>query len=172
MSSPVEPAAFRAVMARWPTGVSVVTGHEDGHDVGLTVNAFLSVSLTPPTVLVSLSLDADSTAVVDRTGRFTVNLLAASQRDVSERFARTIPSGEKFGELPIERGAGSVPRLRDALAALECEVRSRLQVADHRVFVGEVIALHPGPDAPPLVFYHSGYAEVEQDGRYRLVPPR
>lgn len=168
MSPPVAPAELRAAMARWPTGVSVVTGHGDGRDVGLTVNAFLSVALAPPLVLVSLSHDADSTPVIDRTGRFTVNVLAAEQRAVSERFAQAVPSAAKFEGLAVDRGAGGVLRLRDVLVALECEVRFRQDVADHRLFVGEVGALYPGRERPPLLYFQGRYAEAAPDGQLRL----
>ncbi|HXQ79552.1 MAG TPA: flavin reductase family protein, partial [Thermoplasmata archaeon] len=88
-SSPpkVDGSEFRNVMARWATGVSVVTARDGPLDAGLTVNAFLSVSLAPPSVLVSLTEDSDTTPVIERTGLFAVNFLAADQRALSERFA-------------------------------------------------------------------------------------
>ncbi len=73
--APVDGAEFRNLMARWATGVSVVTARDGALDAGLTVNALLSVSLAPPSVLVSLTEDADTTPVIERTGLFAVNLL-------------------------------------------------------------------------------------------------
>jgi 3-hydroxy-9,10-secoandrosta-1,3,5(10)-triene-9,17-dione monooxygenase reductase component len=147
-------------MARWATGVSVVTAHGGAGDFGLTVNAFLSVSLAPPQLLVSLSHDADTTPVVAESGRFTVNLLTEAQRPVSERFAKAIPGPEKFAGLPFERGRGEVLRLTGALASLECRVAGAFDVADHRLVVGEVDGLEVGPEARPLLFFQSRYAGV------------
>jgi flavin reductase (DIM6/NTAB) family NADH-FMN oxidoreductase RutF len=164
----VDPTAFRGAMARWATGVSVVTALGPVGPVGLTVNAFLSVALQPPTILISLTHDADSTPVIDQSGRFAVNLLAADQRSLSERFARTDPPAEKFRGLEVRTGEAGLPLLADTLGALEARVIQRIDVADHRLFVGEVTAIHAGREAPPLVFYRSQYAAPDADGALHL----
>ena len=164
----VDPNEFRRAMARWPTGVSVVTARSDGEDSGLTVNAFLSVSLAPPTVLVSLSHDATTTPAVERSGRFAVNVLAGGQRELSERFARTVASEEKFRGVPVHRGLGDLPLLDGALAHLECRVRSAVDASDHRLFLGTVERVGPLGDGPPLLFYRSRYGEPGPDGAVRL----
>jgi flavin reductase (DIM6/NTAB) family NADH-FMN oxidoreductase RutF len=166
--APVDGTAFRDLMARWPTGVSVVTARDGPLDAGLTVNAFLSVSLAPPSVLVSLTDDADTTPVIERTGLFGVNLLGADQRPVSERFARPIPPAEKFLGLPRHRGRTGVALLDGTLGALECRVVSRAPAYDHVLFVGEVVHMEVGRDAPPLLFFRSAYAEAEAGDRLHL----
>ncbi|HLM70118.1 MAG TPA: flavin reductase family protein [Thermoplasmata archaeon] len=158
-------ADFRTFMGRWPTGVSVVTARDGPVDAGLTVNAFLSVSLTPPSVLVSLTLDADTTPVIERTGLFAVNFLAADQRPVSERFARPTPPVEKFAGLAIHRGRTGVALLDGTLGAVECRTVSRAPAFDHVLFVGEVVHQEIGRDAPPLVFFRSTYTGLEGSGR-------
>ncbi len=155
-------------MARWPTGVSVVTTHAGGEDAGLTVNAFLSISLHPPLLLVSLTRDATSTPLLDRSGRFAVNLLAGDQRALSERFAQAVPSEEKFRGVAMRRGLGDVPLLDGALAHLECRVRSAEDVEDHRLFIGAVERVGELRDAPPLLFYRSQYGVPGEDGTVRL----
>jgi 3-hydroxy-9,10-secoandrosta-1,3,5(10)-triene-9,17-dione monooxygenase reductase component len=166
-----DPARFRALMGRWATGVSVVTARGRAHDAGLTVNALLSVSLRPPSVLVSLGHDVDTLPVIEESGHFGASFLAADQRPVSERFALTIPSAEKFAGLAVHRGPAGSPLLTDALASLECRVVSRTPTFDHVLLVGEVIHTESGREAPPLVFYRSGYAEADGPNRIRL-PPR
>src|SRR5271157_5401314 len=133
-------------MGRWSTGVSVVTARDGAIDAGLTVNAFLSVSLNPPSVLVSLTMDADTTPVIERTGRFAVNFLAADQRALSERFARQVPSAEKFGGLSFHRGPGGIALLDGTLGAVECRVASQVPAYDHILFVGEVVHEELGRD--------------------------
>jgi flavin reductase (DIM6/NTAB) family NADH-FMN oxidoreductase RutF len=169
----VDPAAFRAAMGRWATGVSVVTSHDGGADAGLTVNAFLSVSLDPPSVLVSLQRDVDTLPLLRRSGVFAVSVLGADQQELSERFARTAPGEEKFRGVPVHRGATGVALLDGALAGLECRVVSATATYDHVLVVGEVVRIESGPNATPLVFYRGRYAEAEGDDRVRLVrrPP-
>jgi len=164
----VQVATFRGLMARWATGVSVVTARDGPIDAGLTVNAFLSVSLTPPSVLVSLTEDADTTPVIERTGLFAVNLLAADQRPLSERFARPVPPTEKFADLPIHRGRTGLALLDGTLGAFECRVVSRSPAYDHVLFVAEVVHSELGRDTPPLLFFRSAYAEAEPGDRLHL----
>ncbi len=119
---PPDGRAFRGLMARWATGVAVVTAHDGSLDAGLTVNALLSVSLAPPSLLISLTQDADTTPIVQRSGAFAVNFLASDQRALSERFAQTLPSGEKFRGLPVHRGTTGAALLDGTLGAAECRV--------------------------------------------------
>jgi len=164
----IDSGEFRTLMGRWPTGVSVVTARDGPLDAGLTVNAFLSVSLSPPSVLVSLTLDADTAPVIERTGQFAVNFLAADQRALSERFARAVPPAEKFTGVPVHRGATGVALLDGTLGAAECRLVNRVPAFDHALFVGEVVHLERGRDAPPLLFFRSAYAEAEGADRLHL----
>ena len=164
----IDVAEFRTLMGRWSTGVSVVTARDGPLDAGLTVNAFLSVSLSPPSVLVSLTEDADTRPVIERTGQFAVNLLAADQRSLSERFARTIPPAEKFVGVALHRGPTGLALLDGTLGAVECRVSSQTPVYDHVLFVGEVVHAERGRDAPPLLFFRSSYAEAEGSDRLHL----
>ena len=166
--APVAPAAFRAAVSRWATGVSVVTAAADGADAGLTVNALLSVALQPPSLLVSLQQDVDTLPVLRKAGAFAVNLLAADQQALSERFARAAPSAEKFRDLSFHRGATGAALLDGAVAVFECRVVSATPAFDHLLVVGEVVRIEEGGEAPPLVFYRSRYARAGPDGRLDL----
>jgi flavin reductase (DIM6/NTAB) family NADH-FMN oxidoreductase RutF len=172
LSEAPDPAAFRAIMGRWATGVSVVTTRDGTLDAGLTVNAFLSVSLQPPSVLVSLKDDADTLPPLERSRAFAVNVLSADQQAVSERFARTIPSAEKFRDLPFHRGTTGAALIDGTLGALECRVLTLTTAFDHRLILGKVVGLETGPDGPPLLFFRSGYAAAEEADRLRLPAPR
>jgi flavin reductase (DIM6/NTAB) family NADH-FMN oxidoreductase RutF len=157
---PVDRGEFRRLMARWATGVSVVTARDGPVDAGLTVNALLSVSLSPPSVLVSLTEDADTTPVIERTGLFAVNFLTADQRALSERFALPSPPAQKFEHVPLHRGPTGLALLDGTLGALECRVVSRTPAYDHVLFVGEVVHQELGRDVPPLLFFRSAYIQV------------
>ena len=168
---PVDPGRFRAVMARWPTGVTIVTAQENGRDTGLTVNAFLSVSLTPPLVLVSLTHDADATPVIRRTRSFAISILAHDQREISERFAKVVAPAEKFAHLPVRRGRDGLALIDGALATLECTVVHEFDLADHHLYIGEVVQADVHRDDAPLLFYRSRYAEMTGPETVKLAPP-
>ncbi len=166
------PDAFRRLMGRWATGVSVVTARDRETDAGLTVNALLSVSLDPPSLLVSLARDVDTLPVIDRSGWFAVNLLAADQRPLSERFARTDPSEAKFRGVPIHRAPHGTALLDGTLGGAECRFVSRTATFDHVLLVGEVVHLEAGRDGPPLLFYRSQYSVADAPDQLRLPPGR
>jgi flavin reductase (DIM6/NTAB) family NADH-FMN oxidoreductase RutF len=147
-------------MGRWPTGVAIVTTREGEQDYGLTVNGLLSVSLHPPSLLVSLGDEADSTPVVARSRVFVANFLTAQQQPIGERFARSMPSPEKFRDLPLHRGTTGAAILDGSLGALECRVVSEWRASDHRLFVGAVVAQELGEDLAPLLFHRSRYATL------------
>ncbi len=171
MSPAVDPVAFRRWMGRWATGVSVVTTREGERDFGLTVNAFLSISLDPPTILVSLSEDANTTPVILRTRRFAVSLLRADQEAVSRRFAQVGATDTKFDGIGIHRGPDGLALIDGTLGALTCVVSTDHLAGDHRLVVGEVVALEVAADGLPLIFYRSRYGEAEGSGGVRLPPP-
>jgi flavin reductase (DIM6/NTAB) family NADH-FMN oxidoreductase RutF len=168
----IDPERFRALMARWATGVSVVTARSGSVDAGLTVNALLSVSLRPPALLVSLSNDADTLPVIDRSRHFAASFLAASQRDLSERFARTLPPGEKFRDVAVHPGPHGSPLLDGTLGAVECRLVSQTPAFDHVLVLGEVVHVEAGAEALPLVYFRSGYAAAEGTDRLRVATRR
>jgi 3-hydroxy-9,10-secoandrosta-1,3,5(10)-triene-9,17-dione monooxygenase reductase component len=166
--STVAPAAFRALVGRWATGVCIVTSRDGSSDAGLTVNALLSVALDPPSVLVSLQREADTLPVLQRSRAFAVSVLTADQRPWSERFARALPAEEKFRDVPVHRGVTGAALLDGALAVLECRVVSITPAFDHLLVVGEVLRVEEGPDVAPLVFFRGAYSEAEGHDRLRL----
>ena len=165
---PPDPATFRRAMARWATGVSVVTSRDGTTDAGLTVNALLSVSLHPPSLLVSLMREVDTLPVIERSRTFAVSVLAHDQREISERFAATTASAEKFRGLPVRRGRTGAALIEGAIGAFECELVEVHPAFDHFLVVGRVVHVEPGRDTLPLVFYRSGYAPVESPDRLRF----
>src|SRR5262245_61639202 len=99
MPSEMDEALFKQAMGGWASGVAVVTTQLAGRVHGMTVTAFSSVSLQPPLVLVSASSRSNTNGLIRESGLFAVNILAAGQREVSDRFAgrdSNIPPGERF----------------------------------------------------------------------------
>src|SRR3954466_7586310 len=139
-------ADFRQVLARFATGVVVVTGSTDEGPAGLTCQSFSSLSLDPPLVLLSTARSSKPWPRIAATGRFAVNVLGADQQDVSTRFA--VSGGDKFAEQGWRPGLLGNPLLDGAIAHVECDIEATHDGGDHVIIVGRVRALEaPGLDA-------------------------
>ena len=147
---------FRAALGMFATGVTIVTARgPDGSLVGLTANSFNAVSLAPPLVLWSLSRQAGSMPVFSRGSHYAINILAAEQQALAQRFAtRDI---DRFAGVAWREGAGGAPVLDGVAAVFECANRSQYQEGDHVIFVGEVESCGRRADAQPLIFHGGRY---------------
>ena len=159
--SPIDPVLLRRVLGAFVTGVTVVTTcTAAGDPVGITVNSFNTVSLSPPLVLWSLSLRAASFDAFVQSSHFVVNVLGAHQIPLCERFATT--GGDKFAGVAWRKGLADMPLLEGTAASFTCRNLQRFPGGDHLIFVGEVVAVEQGVCAP-LVYANGGYAEL-RDG--------
>jgi flavin reductase (DIM6/NTAB) family NADH-FMN oxidoreductase RutF len=150
------PREFRAALGMFATGVTIVTARTaDGQAIGLTANSFNSVSLTPPLVLWSLARAAASMAVFSAGSHYAINVLAADQMELAERFATR--GVDRFGGVAFEEGVGGAPLLHGAAATFECFNRSRYEEGDHVIFVGEVERCAHRIGASPLLFHGGRY---------------
>ncbi|PZP30745.1 MAG: flavin reductase [Roseateles depolymerans] len=138
------------------TGVTIVTARSaDGTLVGLTANSFNSVSLNPPLVLWSLAMRAGSMPVFSRGSHYAINILAAEQMPLAQRFAtRDI---DRFAGVAWREGAGGAPVLEGVAAVFECANRSQYEEGDHIIFVGEVERCEARAGAQPLIFHGGRY---------------
>ncbi|HEX7865800.1 MAG TPA: flavin reductase family protein [Variovorax sp.] len=143
---------FREALGMFATGVTVVTARAaDGTLVGLTANSFNSVSLAPPLVLWSLSRAAGSMPALSAGSHYTVNILAANQKALAERFATK--NIDRWADVAFTEGLGGAPVLAGAAASFECFNRSRYDEGDHVIFVGEVERCTHDEGASPLLFH-------------------
>ena len=154
----LDPDAFRAVLGRFASGVTVVTTRDAGRDHGMTVSAFSTVSLHPPLVMVCIGDDASLRPVVERAEHFGVSILASPQEALSRRFAAHV---DRFDGVGFTRGESGVALLDGALAWLECRAAARHQAGDHLIVIGEVEAA-TAADERPLLYYRGGYAQLER----------
>ena len=143
---------FRASLAMFATGVTIVTARtQTGELLGLTANSFNSVSLSPPLVLWSLSQAATSMAALSEGSRYAINILAADQKHLAERFAGK--REERWRGVSFTESANGLPLLAGAAAIFECFNRSRYEEGDHVIFVGEVERCQHRAGAAPLLFH-------------------
>ena len=146
-------SAFRASLAMFATGVTIITARSaSGEAVGLTVNSFNSVSLSPPLVLWSLASSASSMPVFMREEvHYAIHVLAVDQKLLAERFASRREG--RWKDIAFENGLGNVPLLPGAAATFECRSKSRHTEGDHVIFVGEVLRCSHREKAAPLLFH-------------------
>jgi flavin reductase (DIM6/NTAB) family NADH-FMN oxidoreductase RutF len=143
---------FRASLATFATGVTIVTARTPaGVLVGLTANSFNSVSLQPPLVLWSLARAAGSMPALSTGSHYAINILAADQKTLAERFASG--RADRWDGVAYTEGASGAPLLEGAAAHFECFNRSRYEEGDHVIFVGEVERCGHRAGASPLLFH-------------------
>jgi flavin reductase (DIM6/NTAB) family NADH-FMN oxidoreductase RutF len=143
---------FRAALGMFATGVTIVTARSaSGELVGLTANSFNSVSLEPPLVLWSLAQAAGSMPTLSSGSHYAINILAADQKELAERFAARREG--RWDGVAWTEGLGGSPLLTGAAASFECFNRSRYEEGDHVIFVGEVERCSHRAGAAPLLFH-------------------
>jgi 3-hydroxy-9,10-secoandrosta-1,3,5(10)-triene-9,17-dione monooxygenase reductase component len=154
---------FRDVLGRFASGVTVVTTTSNDEPVGMTCQSFSSVSLDPPLVLFIPAKSSRSWPLIQRSGKFCVNFLAAGQAELSNTMASR--GADKFGDVKWtpSRATGS-PILEGSLAHVDCTIHQVHEAGDHYVVIGRVVDLgidEGGVD--PLLFFQ---------GKYRTTAPR
>ena len=156
-------ADFRRALGAFATGVTVITTHGPGEQYGMTANAFSSVSLDPPLVLVCVMSGTAGAESIARNGVFAVNILGAEQEALSRYFAsKDRPRGEQaFHEVPHSASVTGSPILHGSACHLDCRLTASHEAGDHVIFVGEVLALGVEEETRPLLFHA---------GRYHLLP--
>lgn len=157
----IDGSEFRRVMGHFSTGVAIVTSRrEAGSPCGLTVNAFASVSLEPPLVLVCVEHGADSHRCIQESGVYAVNVLGEERGESLARRFATWGVEDKFRGVAYREEETGSPVLEAALAWVDCRVVQAVEAGDHTIFVGEVL----GADAHegrPLVYYRGGYGGLQ-----------
>ncbi|MFI5806510.1 flavin reductase family protein [Streptomyces sp. NPDC051561] len=160
---------FRAAMARFTAGVTLVTAHDAdggprGEDVGMTATAFMSVSLDPPLVMVSVRNGSRMDDLLDEQPLWAVSLLSESQRHIAGRFAMKGRLSDRllFEDVAWKRGdVSGAPLIGGALAVVECRTEQRVVAGDHTLVIGRVLSVDlPSADGGPLTYFRGKYRQL------------
>ncbi|MBC7141473.1 MAG: flavin reductase family protein [Rhodobacteraceae bacterium] len=146
---------FRAALARYATGVTVVTARSDRGPIGITANSFTSVSLDPPLVLWCPARASARFPAFVAADRYAIHVLAADQLDLCRRFAR---AGEDFSGLAMTATPEGLPILPGCLARFDCTAEAVHEGGDHAILVGRVLraSVRKGE---PLLFWDGRYGD-------------
>jgi flavin reductase len=148
---------LRGLLARFPTGIAVVTVDAGGQKLGLTVGSLVSLSLDPPLVGFTVSREAAMHELLREAGGCAISLLAAGQDWLAQHFARGVPPIAMWHDIATEPGASGAPLLVGALGWLECVLANEVSVGTHTFFVCDVRRVELWVDAPPLVRVRGDY---------------
>ena len=160
---PIDAAQFRAALALRAGAVSIVTARAGDVVHGMTVTDFAGVSLDPPLVLVCADKKSNTLPVIERGRNFAVNLLAAGQEALSNRFASKQHEWTRFEGLACEPGATGAPLISGCLASLACRVVALHDAGDHVIVVGQVEEARCA-EASPLIHWSGGYRHLGPAG--------
>ncbi len=161
----VSSADFRGAMRHLTGGVSVITAGRGKDITGMTVTSVTSLSVDPPTLLVSINRDASSFPLIRRHGAFGVNILNADQLDVAERFAGKggLKGADRFAGAQWVTSVSGVPLLVGALSAVDCEVEEIVERHSHGIVIGRVRDIKNSSRTAALAYWHGQYVAVDQD---------
>lgn len=150
--------SFRRALGNFATGVTIMTAQNaQGVKVGVTANSFNSVSLEPPLILWSIDKRSSSYEVFAEATHFAVNILAADQIDLSNKFARS--KDDKYANIDFELGAGQAPVLKECSAVFECERFNIIEGGDHWIIIGRVVNFQDNGRSP-LLYHQGAYSSV------------
>ena len=165
----VDPRTYREALARFATGVTVVTTLEDTSDDsqpwGTTVNSFTGVSLDPPLVLVAIGRERSIHPIIERTRRFGVNILGEDSQALSDCFAGAPSSLPRsaFCAAAYSLGTAGLPVLDDAIAHVACEVERVIEAGDHTIYLGRVVEAACRDEVGwPLLYFRRRYLRIER----------
>lgn len=163
----VDRNTLRDSLRFWSSGVSVVAtvtppGVDSHPYAGMTVSSFMSLSLEPAQILVSLAKQSVTTEAVLQARVFSVSVLTADQAALADRFAgRTgLPSHiDRFDGVPYQTAITGAPILQNALAWFDCQIAAVHDGSTHWIVIGDVLAT-AHRDAAPLIYYNRAYASL------------
>jgi flavin reductase (DIM6/NTAB) family NADH-FMN oxidoreductase RutF len=156
---------FRNAMRQLTGGVSVITAGKGRNISGMTVTSVSSLSVDPPSLIVSLNREASSWPLVKRYGLFGVNILTSDQIDIAERFTGKggLKGADRFTGARWTTRASGVPLLADALAAIDCEVEDVVERHSHVIVIGRVLDVAVSARTASLAYWQGRYVAIDQD---------
>ncbi|MFB4169126.1 flavin reductase family protein [Virgibacillus sp. JSM 102003] len=147
---------FRDAMGKFSTGITIVTTEYNGDIMGMTVNAFMSVSLDPKLIAISIDEKARMYDKLQETKCFGLSILTEEQKDLSMIFAKQKDSDSDISYLKQD----NIPVLKDSIATLSCRVKKTADAGDHKIFIAEVtdVKMNGGE---PILFYSGQYRTLK-----------
>ena len=157
MPSEVKPEALRATMSRFPTAVTVVSAIGPAGPAGATANAVASLSLEPPSLLISIRKQSPVLQAIAAARAFTVHLLGEDQSHEANVFAGRLGSAPRASLVGWRHHDDGTPRLERAIVHVDCTVAKLIPVFSHMLVVGTATAVELDNDRRPLVYFDGAF---------------
>lgn len=159
------PQAFRQLMRLHPAAVNIIATGRAPHRTGMTVSAFMSLGVEPPTVVCAINRNAFSYAHMADNQVFSVNTLAVEHIELAKMFAgqAQLSGDDRFDAQQWGQFDSGSPFLRDAVMSLECRLIRQVQESTHCLMVGEVISGLYNDDALPLLYRNGQWVTTSDD---------
>jgi flavin reductase (DIM6/NTAB) family NADH-FMN oxidoreductase RutF len=165
-SDAFDPITFRNACGAFATGVTIITTRLNDRDHGMTANAFMSISLDPPLIAVSIAKTAKMLPLIEDSQRFAVSVLASGAEDLAMHFAGR--PKDDIGD-PL-RDLDGLPVARQASAVFATHVDQAVDAGDHVIFIGHVSALETDAEAQPLTFHKGRFGKLQEETPPMLNP--
>lgn len=154
----LDPETLRRAMRAWTTGVAIITSIYQDQQYGMTVNSFTSISLDPPLVSVALKQLTHTHELVAKSGMFSVTILSAAQKELSDRFAGKLSNiTNRFDGVQTETISLDSPVFKDGMAYFDCRVIHSMPIGENTLFVAEVLDARGEGEGEPLVYHNRQY---------------
>jgi len=162
----LDPEQLRHAMRAWTTGVAIITAQHEDRRYGMTVNSFTSISLDPPLISVALKQLTHTYELVEKSGEFSITVLASDQEGLSIRFAGKLPNlQDRFDGVPTETLSIPAPLIKEGIAFFNCRVVQAIPVGENTLIVAEVIAARGEGEGDPLVYHNRVYWKLAATGQ-------
>ncbi len=155
---------FRSALSQFATGVTVITTLDDeGQPHSMTANAFSSICLDPPTILVCIAHGTHTFGYLEKTGRFGVNILKQEQQELGAYFAKRPEDRTDHVEYQYSTGEDEVPILDGSMVFFGCEVLGSHVYGDHTIYIGGVKEMRQNESGAPLMFFASRWYNPSEE---------
>ena len=152
----IDPRELRNACGQFGTGVTIITTHCDGRDHGMTANAFMSVSLDPPLVAISIAENAKILSNILKTSRFAVSVLAEGTEDLAWHFA----GKPRLDLCDIFERRNDLPVIANAAAYFVTDLADAIVAGDHTIFLGHVREMSLDHSKRPLLFFRGRFGSL------------
>ncbi|MFE3190393.1 flavin reductase family protein [Nocardia sp. NPDC059240] len=154
----IDATAFKTVLGRFASGVTVITALDEGGPIGFACQSFASLSIDPPLVSFFPARTSSTWPKIRAAGRFCVNILADHQDEICRQLGR--PGPDKFAGVDWTASANGSPLLTGSMASIDCELHDEVDGGDHTIVIGRVTSLNEHSEANPLLFYRAGFKRL------------
>ncbi|MHB8840237.1 MAG: flavin reductase family protein [Candidatus Aquicultor sp.] len=154
----------RKAMGAIGSPVVLVTANHNGRRGIMTINMLAGIAFAPPQVCISLSHHSHTRSLIEQSQEFAINSISEEQAELAKQIGGTTGNKiDKYREFDIEVIEGTIIKcllVKAAHTVLECKVMSSVDLGNHTLYIGEVVAYHELGKGYPLYLYHGHYYTI------------